>query len=69
MSLDQPIASPCVSICALNDDDICIGCYRSADEILRWGKMNEDQKRAVYINIEKRTTEAGAWLGVDGVSD
>ena len=63
MTNPQPILSPCVSICALNEDDICIGCFRSADEIMRWRKMDEEQKRQVYKNIAERTTEAGAWLG------
>lgn len=63
MDQDRPLPSPCISICALNDDDVCIGCYRSADEIMRWGKLEESEKREVYANIKRRTTEADAWLG------
>ena len=28
--------SPCISVCLLDDKDICVGCYRSADEITDW---------------------------------
>ncbi len=30
------VPSPCVRNCCLNDDDICIGCGRSYQEILDW---------------------------------
>lgn len=26
--------SPCVGLCTLDDDDVCIGCGRTLDEIL-----------------------------------
>ncbi|MBV1874099.1 MAG: DUF1289 domain-containing protein, partial [Gammaproteobacteria bacterium] len=38
------VRSPCVDICALDDNDICIGCYRSGDEITVWGKMSNEEK-------------------------
>lgn len=28
--------SPCISICVLDDNDICQGCFRSAREITEW---------------------------------
>ena len=30
---ERPVASPCVSICALDEQDICTGCQRTVDEI------------------------------------
>lgn len=47
---EAPIASPCISVCALNHEDICTGCYRSADDIRLWGTMNNQERRA---SIEK----------------
>ena len=44
MSDDEP-RSPCISVCVLDDDDICIGCYRSAAEITDWFMATEEQKR------------------------
>ena len=46
---DKAVASPCNSICTLNDDDICIGCYRSADEIRNWSFLDNEQKLDVLI--------------------
>lgn len=48
------VRSPCVSICALNGDDVCIGCQRSGDEILRWSQMTNDERREVLQRVTER---------------
>ncbi|MBL4608530.1 MAG: DUF1289 domain-containing protein [Pseudomonadales bacterium] len=50
----QVVLSPCVDICALNDDDICIGCFRSGDEISTWGKMSNDEKKETLMKVRER---------------
>jgi predicted Fe-S protein YdhL (DUF1289 family) len=50
----DPIPSPCIGICALDDDDICIGCNRSIDEICAWGGASEDEKRAILEQVDAR---------------
>lgn len=44
---ERPVASPCVHVCALDEQDICIGCQRTAAEITRWGLMSNDERREV----------------------
>lgn len=39
--------SPCVSNCCLDLDDICLGCFRSLEEILHWRDSSEVQKRQI----------------------
>ncbi len=41
----QPIKSPCIEVCALDDHNVCIGCYRTADEIIDWFSASDDRKR------------------------
>ncbi len=51
------VGSPCISVCALDEDDICTGCYRSAEEIRLWGGMSNGEKRETIeraFNREKR---------------
>lgn len=57
-----PVKSPCVSVCALDDDNICIGCQRTGEEITRWGRMNNDEKRAVLRLCHERTLARGQFL-------
>ena len=38
--------SPCVRLCTLNDDDVCVGCGRTLQDIIGWTKMSEAEKQA-----------------------
>lgn len=51
---EEVVHSPCVGVCALDDDDICIGCWRSGQEISRWGYLDNAGKRAILKNVEER---------------
>ena len=48
------VASPCVSICALNENDVCVGCYRTSDELTRWWGMNNTEKLATVERAKER---------------
>lgn len=56
---ERPVPSPCVSICSLDDDDICSGCQRSVSEITRWRKMDNDERRAVLALCHERAKARG----------
>lgn len=51
------VASPCVSVCALNENDICIGCYRSAEEIGNWVAYSDEKKLEVLHKCAARAKE------------
>ncbi len=46
--------SPCVRNCCLNEDDICLGCFRSLAEILQWGGADNDERLAILQNARQR---------------
>ena len=46
MSDTEP-RSPCISVCVLDENDICMGCYRSAEEITDWFMAPAEEKREV----------------------
>ncbi|MDX1692357.1 MAG: DUF1289 domain-containing protein [Ketobacteraceae bacterium] len=48
------VMSPCISVCALDENDICIGCFRSAKEIGDWGRVDNDGKRNILKNVARR---------------
>ena len=52
--MSEHVKSPCISVCVLNKDDICEGCYRSAEEITRWAALDNTQKKAVMKNVKAR---------------
>lgn len=47
-------ASPCVSVCALDENDICMGCYRSAEEITDWFVADAKSKQAMLERAQAR---------------
>lgn len=54
MTTRTDVRSPCVNVCALDERDVCIGCHRTADEILRWTRMSDDERREVLRHVAKR---------------
>ncbi|MEX6501226.1 DUF1289 domain-containing protein [Pseudomonas zhanjiangensis] len=62
MTSERPIASPCVQVCALDEDDICIGCQRSVAEISRWSRMDNAERRQVLLLCHARAEAKGLLL-------
>ena len=59
----QPAAvpSPCMSVCRMDmDTGLCEGCLRTLDEIAAWGRMDDDDKRAVWAQVAQRLDEEAA---------
>ena len=50
--------SPCVACCRLNEDKICVGCYRHMDEIVDWRKKTPEEYQQISLNIQKRKAVA-----------
>ncbi|MCR4508995.1 DUF1289 domain-containing protein [Pseudomonas sp. 32.2.56] len=62
MSNERPVASPCVHVCALDDEDICIGCQRTVAEITRWSLMENSERREVLMRCHERAKAKGILL-------
>jgi len=45
------VGSPCVDICTLDSDFVCIGCGRSIEEILKWQEYTIEQQTAVLDRL------------------
>ena len=52
---DTTIASPCISVCQIDDTTgCCLGCHRSMDEIRDWPIMTAAEKTAVLARVAER---------------
>jgi len=49
------VQSPCVNVCELNDQDLCVGCLRTLDEIGRWSGADAHERLVILDAIAKRT--------------
>lgn len=49
------IESPCVRVCLVHPEArLCVGCYRTTDEIARWSRMTRDERRAIMAELPAR---------------
>lgn len=65
----QFVPSPCVSVCALDEDDVCVGCYRTGMEISQWGRMTVEKQRLVVERSHQRMRgELGVCVVGEGVA-
>jgi predicted Fe-S protein YdhL (DUF1289 family) len=43
------VESPCVRNCCLDDQDMCLGCFRMLDEILIWSTASSKQQLDIVL--------------------
>ncbi len=49
------VQSPCNSVCRMSDHSgLCIGCFRTSDEIAGWSSAGDGGKRGIWKLIEQR---------------
>jgi predicted Fe-S protein YdhL (DUF1289 family) len=53
------VPSPCIGICTMQPTTaLCVGCYRTVDEIKAWSSADEARKRSIWVDIVKRGYDA-----------
>jgi predicted Fe-S protein YdhL (DUF1289 family) len=61
--MTAPVASPCISVCRMDArTGWCEGCLRTLDEIAAWSRLDDDRKRAVWLELSRRRVEWRRWL-------
>lgn len=49
------IETPCIGVCStVYGDDICRGCHRSFDEVIRWNAMSAQEQAQVWGRLNER---------------
>ncbi|MDO9001920.1 MAG: DUF1289 domain-containing protein [Aquabacterium sp.] len=57
-SESDPAPSPCTKVCRM-DGQVCAGCGRTLDEIVRWRGMSPDEKLDVLARLAAQ--KAASW--------
>ncbi|MDJ0909647.1 MAG: DUF1289 domain-containing protein [Woeseiaceae bacterium] len=52
--------SPCILVCTLDDDERCVGCGRTLDQISRWALMSPEEQWSIVETLEPTARVAGA---------
>ena len=56
--MPNEVESPCISVCRY-ENEVCVGCGRTIDDITNWYDMTDNEKQAVLNRIEK---ESEGWF-------
>jgi uncharacterized protein len=53
-NIDNSAQSPCIRNCCLDDDLVCLGCFRSLEEIKEWLVVDDHRRRIILQNATQR---------------
>ncbi len=48
------IESPCIGTCTIGPEGLCIGCFRSADEVGAWLSYSPEQRKEIMQALPAR---------------
>lgn len=49
------VQSPCIKICVIHPEErLCVGCFRSMEEIARWSAMTAGERQTVMADLPAR---------------
>ncbi|MEW6506494.1 MAG: DUF1289 domain-containing protein [Bacteroidota bacterium] len=58
--MENILRSPCTNQCFVPSGmDLCIGCYRTINEIIEWINLTENERIEILKKIDERKKEYG----------
>lgn len=48
------IEKPCIRKCCLDENDICLGCFRTFDDMIKWHKTTIEEKNTMLKEAKER---------------
>ncbi len=60
----EALHSPCVRLCTLDEEDICVGCGRSLEEIKGWAAYSEATRTELLWLCRKRLEQRSRFRGL-----
>lgn len=52
--MNQNLKTPCIRNCCLDEQDICMGCFRSLAEITAWGNADASRREQILAQARQR---------------
>jgi predicted Fe-S protein YdhL (DUF1289 family) len=59
-SRTSTVTSPCVRDCCLDEAEVCMGCGRTLQDILRWHAASDAEREAILAAAKARVAERRA---------
>lgn len=59
-NVSPAVPSPCISLCRLDEQKVCLGCFRHVEDIRQWRSADDEQRRQICRAAGARRTQAEA---------
>nr|WP_080635299.1 DUF1289 domain-containing protein [Pseudomonas fuscovaginae] len=56
-NVSPAVPSPCVSLCRLDEQKICIGCFRHVEDIREWRSADDERRRLICARARARKAQ------------
>ncbi|HEY1313490.1 MAG TPA: DUF1289 domain-containing protein [Steroidobacteraceae bacterium] len=53
------VPSPCIDVCRLDTQGLCVGCRRTLNEIAEWSTAGEARQREILRDVARRKELVG----------
>jgi hypothetical protein len=60
---ESPVQSPCIDICRLDAQGLCIGCRRTIGEISEWSRATDARRREILSDLKSRAAARNTQTG------
>jgi predicted Fe-S protein YdhL (DUF1289 family) len=57
-NVSPAVKSPCISVCRLDEQKVCTGCYRHVEDIREWRAATDERRREIVMQSEVRRADA-----------
>ena len=53
-NVSPAVPSPCISLCRLDEQKVCLGCFRHVADIREWRSADDARRRVICAEAEQR---------------
>nr|WP_306660422.1 DUF1289 domain-containing protein [Pseudomonas nunensis] len=57
-NVSPAVPSPCSGVCRLDEQKVCLGCFRHVEDIREWRSADDDRRRVICVQAAQRKTSA-----------
>ncbi|SFQ48689.1 Protein of unknown function [Pseudomonas sp. NFPP07] len=62
-NVSPAVASPCISLCRLDEEKVCKGCFRHVEDIREWRSADDERRRVICCQALERKRAAAPGMG------
>jgi len=56
-NVSPAVPSPCISVCRLDEQKVCTGCWRHVEDIREWRAATDERRREIVREAEQRRAQ------------